>query len=58
MMYNKQKYNKKKEWKSIKEIVESPIKNKEKFPGVNEVERYHYGDETYKIYAIFCKNNY
>lgn len=45
-----------KTWKSIKDEIDSAVKNKEIFPGVNEIELYDYGDKAYKIYTIYYKD--
>lgn len=45
-----------KTWKSLKDTIDSAVKNKEIFPGVNEIELYDYGDEKYKKYTIYYKD--
>lgn len=45
-----------KTWKSLKDTIDSAIKNKEIYPGVNEIELYDYGDKKYKKYTIYYKD--
>ena len=64
--YNEIEYNKarkkikrvesSKTWKSLRDNVDSAVKNREIYPGVNEIELYDYGDDIYKKYTIYYKD--
>ncbi len=45
-----------KTWKSLKDTIDSAVKNKEIYPGVNEIVLFDYGDDIFKRYTIYYKD--